>query len=72
MLDLTPTPAPAMSPAVAQQAAFGLRHLIAADCARLAELRRQRVGAQCAPQAATLMRRIALAEADLAELGEWR
>lgn len=50
--------------------AAGYRATLRDAEAQLERLRRQRAGALCAPLAASLMRRIAVAEADLAELGE--
>ncbi len=70
MHNLTPIPAPALTAPMRAHIAAGYRATMRDAEAKLERLRRQRAGALCAPLAATLMRRIAQAEADLAELGE--
>lgn len=62
--------APPLPPAVAAQAIIGLRQVIARDLHHLAHMRRRRIGSQCAPHAAHIMRRIAEGEAMLHELRE--
>ena len=68
MFDLTPTPAPALTAPMRAHIAAGYRATMRDAEARLERLRR--AGAPASPLTATLMRRIAEAEADLAELGE--